>query len=105
MLMLTEIRASGQVSYDLYGDARDLRQLAENLVASECAQIAAQVRQAATAAEITIEGKRMAGVSFKPGTSGVPDALIDAAFRAGIPLGRSTQEMGPEASIEPEESP
>ncbi len=83
MLMLTEIRASGSVSYDLYGDVGDLRQLAENLVASECAQIAAQVRHAAAAAEIAIEGKRMAGVSFKSGTAGVPDALIERPSALG----------------------
>ncbi len=102
MLMLTESRASGQVSYQLAGDVRAMRQLAEGLVASECAQIAALVRQAATAAETTVAGKPMAAVSFKPDASGVPDALIDAAVRAGIPLDRSTQEMGPEEPIEPE---
>ncbi len=105
MLMLTEIRASGQVFYQLAGDARAMQQLAEGLVASDCAQIAAQMRHAATGPEVTVAGKRMAAVSFKPGTSGVPDALIDAALRVGIPLDRSTQETGPAESIEPEGSP
>lgn len=88
MLTLTEVRAAGQVSYQLSGDVEDIRQLAEGLVASECAQIAAQVRQAASA-------PKTAAVSFKPGTSALPDALIDAAQRAGIHLYR-------EESIEPE---
>ncbi len=102
MLTLTEIRASGQVSYQLAGEARAMRQLAEALVASACAQIAAQVRHAGTVPEITVAGKRMAAVVFKPGTSGVPEALIDAALRVGIPLDRSTQEVGAETSVEPE---
>jgi len=102
MLTLTEIQESGQVSYQLSGDVGEMRQLTEGLVAAECAQIAALLRQTATATQTTIAGKPTAAVAFKPGTSGVPDALIDAAERAGIQLNRSTQGTGPEASIEPE---
>ena len=105
MLLLTEIRASGQVFYQLAGDAGAMQQLAEGLVASDCAQIAAQMRHGATGPEVTVAGKRMAAVSFKAGTSGVPDALIDAALRSGIPLERSIQETGVEEPIEPEGSP
>ncbi len=94
MLTLIEVRASGQVAYQLSGDVEDIRQLAEGLVASECAQIAAQVRQAASAPKTAV-------VAFKPGTSALPDALIDAAQRVGIHLYRLEHEPGPEESIDP----
>ena len=94
MLMLIEDRASGQVSYQLSGDVADMRQLAEGLVASDCAQIAAQVRQAASASQTAV-------VSFKPGISALPDALIDAAQRAGIHLYRLEHEPGLEESSDP----
>ena len=101
MLTLTEIRAPGQVSYRLSGDVREMRRLTDGLVASECAQIAALLRQTASASTTATAGRPTAAVAFRPGASGVPDALIDAAQRAGIRLERSTQEAGPEGAGEP----
>ncbi len=101
MLMLREVRTTGVVSFDLSGDPNDMRRLADRLGTVGNAQLAARVRHAALTPAL-VAGRPMVSVSFRPGESGAPHALVEAAQGAGVALDRSTQEVGSEGTPDPE---
>lgn len=101
MLRLREIWTTSVVSFDLSGDLNDMRRLADGLGMVGNAQLAARVRHAALTPAL-VAGRPMVSVSFRPGESGAPHALVEAAQGAGVELDRSTQEVGSEGTLDPE---